>query len=79
MWRSLHIVLYDEAIRRYQELLQLKQTKENAIAKAPPGKIHLSQSKNRAEFYLRKNKEEKTGEYISKTNAAMLKNYLQKS
>ena len=71
--------LYDEAIRRYQELLQLKQTKENAIAKAPPGKIRLSQSKNRAQFYLRKNKEEKTGEYISKTNAAMLKNYLQKS
>ena len=71
--------LYDDAIRRYQELLQLKQVKENAITKAPPGKIHISHNKNHEQFYLRENRDEKTGEYISKSNSSKLKSYLQKS
>jgi len=71
--------LYDEASRRYQELLQTKQIKENALMKAPPGKIHIIQTKNHTQFYLRKEKDEKTGEYISKSNTSQLKVYLQKS
>ena len=71
--------LYDEAIRRYQELLQLKQVKENAIAKAPPGKIRISHNKKHEQFYLREKKDEKSGEYISKSDVLKLKSYLQKS
>ena len=71
--------LYDEAFRRYQELLHMKQVKEKTIAKAPPGKIHMIRIKNGVQFYLRKNSDEKTGEYISKSNVSKLKAYLQKS
>ena len=71
--------LYVEIGRRYQELLQIKQVKENAIENAPPGKIHIIQIKNSVQYYLRKNSDEKTGEYIPKSNVSKLKSYLQKS
>lgn len=71
--------LYNEAARRYKELLQVKQVKEAALAKAPQGKIHIIHVKNSVQFYLRKSKDEKTGEYISKSNDSKLKEYLQKS
>ena len=71
-------ILYDEACRRMQELEKIKQVKEAAVLNAPPGKIHIANSGNRAKFYLRKEKTDTTGEYISKSDASKLKPYLQK-
>ncbi|MBR5420079.1 MAG: hypothetical protein IK115_02905 [Lachnospiraceae bacterium] len=71
--------LYSEALRRYEELLQIKAAKEDALAVSPPGKIHIVYSRKRPQYYLRKNPREKTGEYIPKADVSKLKIYLQKS
>ncbi len=71
-------VLYDEAQRRMQELKGIKQAKEAAILNAPPGKLHMTNYQNHTKFYLRKEKTDITGEYISKSDDSKLKPYLQK-
>ena len=73
--------LYEEAIRRYQELLKIKVELEVSLEKAPPGKIHVIRSKNRTQFYLRMKKTDLMvmGEYISKSDALRLRTYIQKA
>ena len=71
--------LYEEASRRYQELLKIKAGLESSLEKAPPGRIHIIRSNNRTQFYLRKKKSDLMGEYISKSNAPILRTYIQKA
>lgn len=71
--------LYEEAQRRYSELLLVREAKQAAIEKAPPGKIHIINSHNRTQFYLRKDKKDKSGQYIPKSKIATAKLYAQKA
>ena len=73
-----HSMLYDEAQRRMQELGRIKKIKEAAVLNAPPGKLHMTNYENHTKFYLRKEKTDTTGEYISKSDDSKLKPYLQK-
>ncbi|MBO4887234.1 MAG: hypothetical protein J5589_02830, partial [Firmicutes bacterium] len=71
--------LYDEAGRRYNELLVIRQQLQKDLTRYPPGKIHISNSSNRTQYYLRRDNVERSGEYISKNDNAKLKAYIQKS
>lgn len=70
---------YFEAKRRYNELLLIKKAKEAALEKAPPGKIHVSRSLHGVQYYLRNDSSDKTGNYIRKSEMAVIKRYLQKA
>ncbi len=70
--------LYMEAQRRYRELLQIKDSKETVLANTPPGKIHIVNSGRRIQFYLRKDPDDRSGEYISKSESSKLRSYIQK-
>ncbi len=71
--------LYEEAKRRYQELLNARQELENSSVKALPGKIHIVSSAKRTQFYLREESSDKSGKYISKSDEGTIKQYLQKA
>ncbi|MCR5595379.1 MAG: hypothetical protein K6G12_06000 [Lachnospiraceae bacterium] len=71
--------LYSEAERRYKELLLIKKSKEVALEKAPPGKIHVSKTPHGVQYYLRNESTEKSGKYIHKSEISLIKKYLQKS
>ena len=63
--------LYEEAQRRYDELLQVKRMKEASLEKAPPGKIHVVKSKRRTQFYLRKDTKDVGGTYLPKSESSL--------
>lgn len=71
-------MLYEEAERRLGELRILEKHIEKAVQKYPEGKIHILQSGNRVQFYLRMDAKEKSGKYISKKEETKIKIYLQK-
>ncbi len=71
--------LYTEAERRYQELLQLKEEKENKLLNTSPGDIHIVSSERRTQFYLRERSTERSGKYIRKSDSETIRSYLQKS
>lgn len=71
--------LYEEARRRYEELLQIKQVKEMAIAKAPPERVHIIKSNHSSQFYLRCSKKETNGVYVPKAELARIRIFLQKN
>ena len=48
------------------------------MQKYPEGKIHIVQSGERLQFYLRMDAKEKSGEYISKKDGEKIQTYLQK-
>ncbi len=60
-------------------MLLIKSSKEAALEKAPPGKIHVSKTSNRVQYYLRNDSSEKSGKYIHKSEISMIKEYLQKA
>ena len=72
-------MLYEEAKRRYHELLPIREELEVALSKAPPGKIHVTKSARRTQYYLRENRSDKSGRYIPKTDTSTIKTYLQKA
>lgn len=74
-----HTDLYDEAKKRYAELIATKGAIEELLANAPPGKIHVVKSDKRVQFYLREDCSDKSGKYISKTNENLIRTYLQKA
>ena len=74
-----HTSMYEEAERRFRELKEIKGEMEARIAKAPPGKIHVVNAKGKAQYYLRKEESDKSGEYIPKAEIPTIKAYLQKS
>ena len=45
--------LYEDAQKRLTELQRLYAEKEQELKRMPAGKIHIVQSKNRVQFYLR--------------------------
>ena len=71
--------LYYEAKRRYDILLQIKNSKELALEKTPPGKIHVSKTPHGVQYYLRQDGADKTGKYIPKSEVSAIKQYLQKA
>ena len=70
--------LYEEARRRYNELLSVRKALEASLAKAPPERIHVMCSDEKAKFYLRSEKTDKTGVYIPKSDTAKIQIYVQK-
>ncbi len=71
--------LYCEAKRRYDELLQIKNSKEMTLEKMSPGKIHVNKTPHGVQYYLRQDSTEKTGKYIPKSETSTIKQYLQKA
>lgn len=71
--------LYFKAKRRYDELLQIKNSKEMTLEKMPPGKIHVSKTPHGVQYYLRQDSTDKTGKYIPKSETSTIKQYLQKA
>ena len=70
--------LYEEARRRCKELLSIRKALEVSLAKAPPERIHVMCSGEKAKFYLRSEKTDKTGVYIPKSETAKIQTYVQK-
>ncbi len=71
--------LYCKAKQRYNELLQIKNSKETTLEKMPPGKIHVSKKPRGVQYYLRQDSADKTGKYIPKSEISIIKQYLQKA
>lgn len=70
--------VYSEAQRRYAELQKVKKDMENQLTKFPEGKIHVVNTKNRVQFYLRHDPKDKSGTYLSKKDKQTLETYLNK-
>lgn len=71
--------LYVEAERRLMELRKIQSEKEQAIKRMPPGKIHVTKSKKRVQYYLRMDASDKSGTYLSQTEKKTIEKYVQKS
>ena len=71
--------LYEEAGRRYDELSKIKMELEKELSAAPEGKIHIVKTNKRVQFYLREDKTDKSGKYISKKETRKIRKYVQKS
>ena len=71
--------LYDEASRRYLEISECKIALEEELRTAPPGLIHVVNSGSRTQFYLRKDRSDKGGRYIRKTDTGTIKAYIRKA
>ena len=71
--------LYEEARRRYREIVVYLQKIESENQKAPSGLIHIVNSGKRVQFYLRDGKSDNGGKYIRKSDAQTIRAYLQKS
>lgn len=70
--------LYDESMRRLQELELIYIQIQNRMKKYPEGKIHIIKKKNKMQYYLRKDAKDKSGVYLSKKEEKKIKIYLQK-
>ncbi|MCR5302314.1 MAG: hypothetical protein K6E49_07715 [Lachnospiraceae bacterium] len=71
--------MYEEAARRYDELFKIMKDREQALIGAPEGKTHIVKAGKRVQFYLRKNKSDKSGVYISKKETGKIIKYTQKA
>ncbi len=71
--------LYKDAQKRLAELQQIYAEKEQELRRMPAGKIHIVQSKNRVQFYLRENTGDKSGTYLKKSDCGKIKKYVQKA
>ena len=70
--------LYEEAERRYNELLSAREALEVSLEEAPPERIHVMCKGESAKFYLRSEKADKTGVYLPKSETARIQTHLQK-
>ena len=70
--------LYDESMRRLQELELIYIQIQNRMKKYPEGKIRIIKNKNKMQYYLRKDAKDKSGVYLSKKEEKKIKIYLQK-
>lgn len=70
--------LYEIAQRRCIELQVVKEIIEKRYKKYPEGKIHTVKKKNIILYYLRKDKSDKSGMYISRKDDNKIRLYLQK-
>ncbi len=71
--------LYEEARRRQTELLRVQKECEESLRKAPEGRIHIKKSKGNAQYYWRKDKKDKSGQYLPKANKTLIRPLLQKA
>ncbi len=71
--------LYEEAVRRCQEISKYKLELEKELEKASPEIIHILKSGTRVQFYLRRNKSDRSGVYIRKSDTHTIRTFLQKS
>ncbi len=71
--------LYEEAKRRYQVITACKIALEKEIKQAPAGKIHIVRSGTRVQFYLRKDKSDRGGKYIRKSDTQTIRALLRKT
>ncbi|MCR5595363.1 MAG: hypothetical protein K6G12_05920 [Lachnospiraceae bacterium] len=71
--------VYDEAKRRLYELEGIKKEKYQALTEYPDGMIHIVNYRERAKFYLRTDKSDKSGIYIRKSDSRKIRTYVQKS
>ena len=71
--------MYEEALRRYKELMIIRRKIEEKLENAPQGIIRISTSDRQPQFYLKKDKSDTHWKYISKTEKTKLKQYVQKS
>lgn len=70
--------LYQEAIRRYDELNVAKSILERNMGTYPDGKIHIAGNKGRVQFYLRPAQKDRAEIYLSKKEKDTIKVLLQK-
>jgi hypothetical protein len=71
--------IYTEASKRIQELQTALKVTEKSLLNVPEGKLHLLNKKGIAQYYIRKDPKDKTGEYLSKSNRKLIREHLQKS
>lgn len=71
--------LYEDAQKRLTELQHLYAEKEQELKRMPAGKIHIVQSKNRVQFYLREDAGDKSGTYLKRSDSGKIKKYVQKA
>ena len=62
-----------------EELKKIRRDKESELAGAPSGKIHIVNSGNRIQYYLRETPSDVGGTYLSKTQTFKISRYIQKS
>ncbi len=74
-----HTGVYEEASRRYNELVMIRKNTGERLAKSPQGKIRISTSGRRPQFYLKKDRSDRYWKYISKSEKVKLKQYVQKA
>ena len=74
-----HTGMYEEASRRYDELVTIRKKLEEKLVKSPQGKIRISTSDRQPQYYLKKDKSDASWKYISKTEKTKLKQYVQKA
>ena len=70
--------LYQEAERRLAELYSVRNQLEKRLKNYPEGKIHIVKQQFRIQYYLRVNKKDKSGTYLSKKEKGKIKVFLQK-
>lgn len=70
--------MYSEAERRLRELKTIRFEIEKELKGCPQGKIHVSKRGKNVQYYLRMEKDEKTGIYLKKADSK-IKKYLDKS
>ena len=71
--------LYEEAERRLEENREHRQHIEKELRNAPPGLIHIVKSGKRTQFYLRKDKSDRGGKYIHKSDTKTIRTFTRKS
>ncbi len=71
--------LVEEATKRLNQAIDVKKSLETWLSGCPEGKIHVVNSKNRIQYYLRKESSDKSGNYLGKKQQKTIKTFLQKS
>ncbi len=71
--------LKEEAEERLRSLKETEQLLEKRLANYPAGKVHIINSQNRVQYYLREKSTDKGGVYLGRDKKRTIQTYLQKS
>ncbi len=69
---------YEEARRRQREVAKAIAKTRQELEKAPDGIIRIVTSRNHPQYYLRNNRQDRAGAYISKSDKGVIQKYVQK-
>ena len=61
--------MYEEALRRHDELLIIKKKTEENLIKSRQGRLRISTSDRQPQFYIKNEKSDRCWKYISKKGA----------